>query len=76
MFLCETCSSAHVSHALRWLIDVDRDEEGMKVIADLHGGDPEDLIAKAEFQEIKDRVIFEVSDLLRARWISVDQRKA
>ena len=55
---------------------MDRDEEGMKVIADLHGGDPEDLIAKAEFQEIKDRVIFEVSDLLRARWISVDQRKA
>ena len=32
----------------------------MRVIADLHGGDPEDLIAKAEFQEIKDRVIFEV----------------
>ena len=44
----------------RWLIDVDRDDEGMRVIADLHGGDPEDLIAKAEFQEIKDRVIFEV----------------
>ncbi|KAH9846809.1 general substrate transporter [Lenzites betulinus] len=43
----------------RWLIDVDRDEEGMRVIADLHGGDPEDLVAKAEFQEIKDRVIFE-----------------
>ena len=76
MFLCETCSSAHFPHALRWLIDVDRDEEGMKVIADLHGGDPEDLLAKAEFQEIKDRVIFEVSDLLGLRWISVDQRKA
>ncbi|TFY77217.1 hypothetical protein EWM64_g6795 [Hericium alpestre] len=43
----------------RWLIDVDRDEEGMAVIADLHGGDPEDLMAKAEFQEIKDRVTFE-----------------
>ncbi|TFY71455.1 hypothetical protein EVG20_g1567 [Dentipellis fragilis] len=43
----------------RWLIDVDRDAEGMSVIADLHGGDPEDLLAKAEFQEIKDRVIFE-----------------
>ncbi|KAI1793853.1 general substrate transporter [Ganoderma leucocontextum] len=43
----------------RWLIDVDRDEEGMRVIADLHGGDPEDLLAKAEFQEIKDRVTFE-----------------
>ncbi|KAI0715306.1 general substrate transporter [Earliella scabrosa] len=43
----------------RWLIDVDRDEEGMQVIADLHGGDPDDIVAKAEFQEIKDRVTFE-----------------
>ena len=32
----------------------------MRVISDLHGGDPEDLLAKAEFQEIKDRVMFEV----------------
>lgn len=39
---------------------MDRDEEGMRVISDLHGGDPEDLLAKAEFQEIKDRVMFEV----------------
>lgn len=43
-----------------WLIDVDRDEEGMRVIVDLHGGDPEDLVAKAEFHEIKERVISEV----------------
>ncbi|KAI0034255.1 general substrate transporter [Vararia minispora EC-137] len=43
----------------RWLIDVDRDDEGLQVLVDLHGGDPEDLLAKAEFQEIKDRVIFE-----------------
>jgi hypothetical protein len=32
----------------------------MQVIADLHGGDPEDIIAKAEFHEIKERVISEV----------------
>lgn len=32
----------------------------MRVIADLHGGDPEDGEAKAEFNEIKERVIFEV----------------
>lgn len=51
---------SRVRRTVRWLIDVDRDDEGMRVIADLHGGDPEDLIAKAEFQEIKDRVIFEV----------------
>jgi hypothetical protein len=37
----------------------------MRVIVDLHGGDPEDLIAKAEFQEIKDRVIAEVMLLFR-----------
>lgn len=33
----------------------------MQVIADLHGGDLEDTSAKAEFQEIKDRVNFDVS---------------
>jgi hypothetical protein len=33
----------------------------MRVIVDLHGGDPEDLVAKAEFHEIKDRVIAEVT---------------
>ena len=43
-----------------WLIDVDRDEEGLRVIVDLHGGDPEDLVAKAEFNEIKQRVLSEV----------------
>ena len=46
---------------IRWLIDNDKDAEGMQVIADLHGGDPEDLVARAEFQEIKERVLFEVS---------------
>jgi hypothetical protein len=33
----------------------------MRVIADLHGGDPESLLAKAEFQEIRDKVTFEVA---------------
>lgn len=32
----------------------------MQVISDLHGGDPDDIIAKAEFEEIKERVMFEV----------------
>ena len=39
---------------------MDRDDEGFRVIVDLHGGDPEDLVAKAEFHEIKQRVISEV----------------
>lgn len=35
----------------------------MRVIADLHGGDLEDPVAKAEFREIKDKVIADVCDL-------------
>ncbi|EIN14124.1 general substrate transporter [Punctularia strigosozonata HHB-11173 SS5] len=40
----------------RWLIDTDRDAEGMRVLADLHGGDPEDVMAQAEYQEIKETI--------------------
>ncbi|KAF7320085.1 MFS domain-containing protein [Mycena kentingensis (nom. inval.)] len=40
----------------RWLIDIDKDDEGMAVIADLHGGDPENIVAIAEFEGIKDKV--------------------
>ncbi|KAJ7487480.1 general substrate transporter [Mycena galericulata] len=39
-----------------WLIDTDKDEEGMRVIADLHGGDPNNSVALAEFAEIKEKV--------------------
>ena len=42
------------------MIDTDQDDEGMRVIADLHGGDPNNVIAQAEYREIKDRVIAEV----------------
>lgn len=49
----------------RWLIDVGKDSEGMRVIADLHGGDPEDREAKAEFQEIKDKVMADVRSSTR-----------
>lgn len=43
----------------------------MRVIADLHGGDPEDREAKAEFQEIKDKVMADVciQQLLHAMYI-------
>lgn len=44
----------------RWLIDTDQDEAGMRVIVDLHGGDPNDVVAQSEFQEIKDKVMYEV----------------
>ncbi|KAJ6485258.1 general substrate transporter [Mycena vulgaris] len=43
----------------RWLLDTDKDEEGMRVIVNLHGGDPHDPVAKAEFQEIKHKVLME-----------------
>ncbi|GAA5879187.1 hypothetical protein JCM3774_002105 [Rhodotorula dairenensis] len=44
----------------RWLIDTEQDEEGMGVLADLHGdGDPEDERAQEEFREIKEGVIAE-----------------
>ncbi|KIM47902.1 hypothetical protein M413DRAFT_62685 [Hebeloma cylindrosporum] len=40
----------------RWLIDVGEEAEGMQVIADLHGGNPHDPVAVAEYEEIKDKV--------------------
>ncbi|KAJ3896911.1 hypothetical protein GG344DRAFT_35675 [Lentinula edodes] len=42
-----------------WLIDTDKDDEGLRVIADLHGGDLDNPVAKAEYREIKDKVILE-----------------
>ncbi|PPQ62985.1 hypothetical protein CVT24_006091 [Panaeolus cyanescens] len=48
----------------RWLIDNNREMEGMEVIADLHGGDANDPVAVAEYREIKDKVREEAS-LLR-----------
>ncbi|KAG6832311.1 hypothetical protein H0H92_003544 [Tricholoma furcatifolium] len=45
----------------RWLIDTDKDADGMRVLADLHGGDLEHPIAVAEFKEIKEKVHEEAS---------------
>lgn len=53
-------TSLSTTRILRWLIDTDKDDEGLRVLIDLHGGDPNNEIANAEFQEIKDRVMFEV----------------
>lgn len=42
------------------------DDAGLQVLIDLHGGDPQDEIANAEYQEIKERVLAEVrSHLIR-----------
>jgi hypothetical protein len=41
---------------------MDMDEEGMRVLADLHGeGDPDNEVAREEFREIKENVLAEVS---------------
>lgn len=57
-FSAEFCS--YLLGCVRWLIDNDRDAEGLRVIVDLHGGDPQDLIALSEYEEIKERVMLEV----------------
>ncbi|KAJ7600760.1 hypothetical protein C8J56DRAFT_847374 [Mycena floridula] len=43
----------------RWLIDTDKDDEGLRVLADLHGGDLDNPIAREEFREIKNKVLSE-----------------
>lgn len=43
----------------RWLLDHDRDDEGMRVLADLHGGgNPKEPRARLEYREIKENVYF------------------
>ena len=48
----------------RWLIDTGRDEEGMVVLADLHGGNLDDPKAMEEFREIRHAVEQEASQIL------------
>ncbi|KAL9711428.1 hypothetical protein Ac2012v2_005973 [Leucoagaricus gongylophorus] len=43
----------------RWLIDASRDDAGLRVLVDLHGGDITDDQAQLEFQEIKEKVLQE-----------------
>ena len=38
-----------------------KDAEGLRVLVDLHGGDEQNEMAQAEYTEIKDKVVFEVS---------------
>ncbi len=45
----------------RWLIDTGKESAGMQVIADLQGGDSNNPVALAEFEEIKDKVMEDVS---------------
>jgi hypothetical protein len=49
-------SFASIMIFFRWLVDQGQDTVGLQVIVDLHGGDPDDAAANAEFQEIKDFV--------------------
>jgi hypothetical protein len=58
------------------LIDTGKDAQGMRVIADLHGGDPNHPKAMAEFEEIKDKVTEEVrfSRITRCFLFNIPQR--
>jgi len=47
-----------LSYMYRWLLDNDHDEEGIRVIANLHGGgDTSNEKARQEFREIKLNVL-------------------
>ncbi|KAG7094843.1 hypothetical protein E1B28_005652 [Marasmius oreades] len=44
----------------RWLMDHDRDEEALQILADLHGGgDKNNELVRLEFEEIRHQVIYE-----------------
>lgn len=43
----------------RWLFDHGREEEALGVLADLHGGDPNNELVQLEYEEIKAQVHFE-----------------
>ncbi|KAF9269357.1 general substrate transporter [Marasmius fiardii PR-910] len=44
----------------RWLMDHDREEEALQILADLHGrGDKNNELVRLEFEEIRQQVIFE-----------------
>ncbi|THU83050.1 general substrate transporter [Dendrothele bispora CBS 962.96] len=44
----------------RWLLDRERDDEALTILADLHGGgDKNNELVRLEFEEIKQQVIFE-----------------
>src|ERR1700678_4263356 len=45
----------------RWLMRHDREEEALKILADLHGnGDQNDVVVRSEFEEIRVMVNFEM----------------
>ncbi|TFK77206.1 MFS general substrate transporter [Pluteus cervinus] len=48
--------SFFVPESPRWLIDTRQEATGMRIIADLHGGDIHDPRAVAEFEEIRSKV--------------------
>ena len=53
--------SLAIPESPRWLLDTDQDEDGMRVLADLHGqGDPDNEEARREFREIKEGVVADV----------------
>ncbi|KAK7451187.1 high affinity glucose transporter [Stygiomarasmius scandens] len=47
----------------RWLLDRERDDDALEILADLHGnGDRNNELVRLEFEEIKQQVIFEKTE--------------
>ncbi|KAK1221784.1 high affinity glucose transporter [Marasmius sp. AFHP31] len=47
----------------RWLMDHDRDDEALQILADVHGkGDKNNELVRLEFEEIRQQVIFEKTE--------------
>ncbi|KAJ3785649.1 general substrate transporter [Lentinula aff. detonsa] len=47
----------------RWLMDCERDEEALEILADVHGhGDKNNELVQLEYEEIKQQVLFEKSE--------------
>lgn len=49
--------SCLIPESPRWLLDTDQDRAGMRVLVDLHGGDPRNEKARQEYTEIKEAVL-------------------
>jgi hypothetical protein len=60
----------------RFLVDTDREVEGLRVIADFQGKplDHEDVLL--EYKEIRDAVLLDVSYVLRGAWDRADVQRA
>jgi hypothetical protein len=58
--LCFALRVSCLTLVLRFLIDTDQDDEGLRVIADFHDGNMDDPITRSEYTEIKEAILADV----------------